>query len=74
MCIGIKGTTPGVGWGKELSLSVEEWSSPISHKAWVDADTPHPVTYAVLLHMAAGGVQELWVLVVGSLKLQVNLG
>ena len=45
MHVGIKGTAPGVGWGKKLSLSVEEWSSPTSHKAWVDADTLCPVTY-----------------------------
>ena len=44
MHIGIEGTAPGVEWGKELSLSVEEWSSPKSHEAWVDADGPQPVT------------------------------
>ena len=31
--------------GEELSLSVEERSSPVSHKVWVDTDTPHPVTF-----------------------------
>ena len=45
MCIGIEGTTPGVEWGKELSLLVEERSSPESHKAWADAAGPQPVTY-----------------------------
>ena len=45
MCIGIKGTAPGVEQGKELSLSVEERSSPESCEARVDADGPQPVTY-----------------------------
>ena len=45
MHVGIEGSTPGVEWGKELSLSVEEWSSPESHEAWADADGPQPVTY-----------------------------
>ena len=45
MHIGIEGTAPGVEWEKELSLSVEERSSPESHEAWVDADCPQPVTY-----------------------------
>ena len=45
MHTGIKGTTPGVGWGKELSLLVKEQSSPISHKMQVDADTPCSVTF-----------------------------
>ena len=40
MCVEIKGTTPGVEWGKELSLLVKEQSSPISHEVWVDADNP----------------------------------
>ena len=40
MCIGIEGTTPGVEWGKEFSLSVEEQSSPESHEVQVDADGP----------------------------------
>ena len=30
MCIRFEGTAPGVEWGKELSLSVEERSSPKS--------------------------------------------
>ena len=45
MHIGIEGTAPGVEQGKELSLSVEEQSSPKSHEAWVDADSPQPVTF-----------------------------
>ena len=45
MHIGIKGTTPGVEWGKELSLSVEEQSSPESREAWVDTDSLQPVTF-----------------------------
>ena len=45
MHIGIKGTAPGVEWGKELSLSVEERSSPESHSLWADADSPWPVTF-----------------------------
>ena len=45
MHVGIEGTAPGVEQGKELSLSVKEWSSSISHKVWVDTDIPHPVTY-----------------------------
>ena len=45
MHIGIKGTTPGVEQGKELSLSVEERSSPESHSLWADADGPQPVTF-----------------------------
>ena len=40
MHVGIEGTTPGVEWGKELSLFVEERSSPISREVWVDADNP----------------------------------
>ena len=50
MRIGIEGTAPGVEWGKELSLSVEERSSPESHKAWADADGPQPVTYITNLY------------------------
>ena len=38
MHIGIEGTAPGVERGKELSLSVKEQSSPISHEARVDAN------------------------------------
>ena len=45
MCIGIKGTAPGVEWGKELSLSVEERSSPKSCSPWADTDGPRPITY-----------------------------
>ena len=45
MHVKIKGTTPGVEWGKELSLSVEERSSPKSHSPWADADGLRPVTY-----------------------------
>ena len=45
MCIGIEGTAQAVGQGKELSLLVEEQSSPISHKMWVDADVLCPVTH-----------------------------
>ena len=45
MHIGIEGTTPGAGWGKELSLLVKEWSSPISCEMWINTDTPHPVTF-----------------------------
>ena len=45
MHVGTKGTAPGVEWGKELSLSVEEWSSPESHKAQADADGLQPVTF-----------------------------
>ena len=45
MCIGIEGTAPGVERGKELSLSVEERSSPESREARADADGPQPVTY-----------------------------
>ena len=45
MHIGIKGTTPGVEWGKELSLSAEERSSPESHSLRADADGLRPVTY-----------------------------
>ena len=35
MRVEIRGAAPGVEWGKELSLLVEEWSSPESHKAWL---------------------------------------
>ena len=49
MHVGIKGTTTGVEQGKELSLSVEEWSSPISHEAWVDAD--NPASCYILVHL-----------------------
>ena len=45
MYIGIEGTTPGVEWGKELSLSVKEQSSPKSRNPQADADGPWPVTY-----------------------------
>ena len=45
MRIGTEGTAPGVEQGKELSLSVEERSSPESRKARADADGPQPVTY-----------------------------
>ena len=40
MCIGIEGTAPGVEQGKELSLLVEEWSSPKSCKVRADAGRP----------------------------------
>ena len=40
MHVGIEGTTLGVERGKELSLSVEERSSPVSCEARVDADNP----------------------------------
>ena len=55
MHIRIEGTAPGVEWGKELSLSVEEWSSPKSCSPWADADGPQPVTFLVSL----GGLQ-IW--------------
>ena len=45
MHVGTEGTAPGVEQGKELSLSVEEWSSPKSHRAQADADGPQPVTF-----------------------------
>ena len=45
MNIEIEGTTPGVEQEKELSLSVEEQSSPESCKVWADADGLQPVTY-----------------------------
>ena len=51
MHVGIEGTTPGVEQGKEMSLSVEEQSSPKSHEVWVDADIPQPVTYVLQLVM-----------------------
>ena len=51
MHVGTEGTTPGVERGKELSLSVEERSSPESRKAWADADGPQPVTYVCELYM-----------------------
>ena len=38
--LGLKGTTPGVEPGKELSLLVEERSSPESHSPWADTDGP----------------------------------
>ena len=44
MHVWIEGTTPGVEWGKEPSLSVEEWSSPESRSPRADADGPRPVT------------------------------
>ena len=47
MCIRIKGTTPGVERGKELSLSVKERSSPKSHSLQADADGLQPVTYVL---------------------------
>ena len=45
MHIGIEDTTPGVEQQKELSLSVEERSSPKSREVQVDTDSPQPVTY-----------------------------
>ena len=45
MHVGVKGTTPGVEQGKELSLLVEERTSPESHKVWADADSLQPVTH-----------------------------
>ena len=45
MRIGIEGTAPGVERGKELSLLVEERSSPESHGAWADTDGLQPVTF-----------------------------
>ena len=45
MHVGIKGTTPGAERGKELSLSVEEQSSPKSHSPQADADSLRPITY-----------------------------
>ena len=38
--VGIKGTAPGVGQGKELSLLAEEQSSPKSHSLQADTDGP----------------------------------
>ena len=45
MHVGIEGTAPGVERGKELSLSVEEWSSPKSRSPWADANGPQPITF-----------------------------
>ena len=47
MHIGTKGTVPGVERRKELSLSVEEQSSPKSHKVLADTDGPQPVTFGI---------------------------
>ena len=45
MHIRIKGTAPGVEQGKELSLLVEEQSSPESCSPWADTDGLGPVTF-----------------------------
>ena len=50
MHVRIKGTAPGVEQGKELSLLVEEWSSPKSRSLRADVDGPRPVTY-ISLHV-----------------------
>ena len=59
MHIEVKGTTPGVELGKELSLLVEEWSSPKSRKARADADGPQPVTYSCHIFHADSDIKIL---------------
>ena len=46
--LGPKAHTPGVEQGKELSLLVEEQSSPKSRSMRADTDGPQPVTYVYL--------------------------
>ena len=62
MCIGTKGTTPGVEQGKELSLLVKEQCSPKSHKVQADADGPKSVTYTCLDWASVGP----WLVSVGD--------
>ena len=45
MHVGTEGTVPGVEWGKELSLLVEERSLPESRSTRADAGGAQPVTY-----------------------------
>ena len=67
--LGTEGTTPGVEWRKELSLSVEEWSSPKSHKARADADGPKS-TYDKRQESVSSGFKSVNVL--SKIKQRLN--
>ena len=66
MHVRIEGTTPRVEQGKELSLLVEEWSSPKSRSLQADADSPRPVTHVFEFIAYLADMSESFDLAIGQ--------